>query len=104
MSFINTYEFKKCVNRYKGDWYSIKFTCRDQSMVMSFAQFTDRAGLRDIEITLNLCSLGVYRSGLKAIPESTSSAYNCEGTLYVEPKSSFHFKFYWLSPLQKRRY
>ncbi|MCF2580875.1 DUF4372 domain-containing protein [Bacteroides caecigallinarum] len=26
----------------------MKFNCRDQFMVMSFAQFTDRAGLRDI--------------------------------------------------------
>jgi len=33
-----------------------------------------------------------------------SSAYHCEETLYVESKSSFHFKFYWASPLQKRRY
>lgn len=52
MSLINTYEFKKCVNRYKGDRHAIKFTCRDQFMVMSFAQFTDRSGLRDIETTL----------------------------------------------------
>ena len=29
MSLINTYEFKKCVNRYKGDRHAIKFTCRD---------------------------------------------------------------------------
>ena len=37
MSFINTYEFKKCVNHYKGDRHAIKFTCRDQFMIMSFA-------------------------------------------------------------------
>ena len=55
MSLINEYEFKKCVGRYKGDRHAIKFNCRDQFMVMSFAQFTDRAGLRDIETTLNRC-------------------------------------------------
>jgi|GEM_PF-1433705 len=46
MSIVNEYEFKKCIDRYNGDRHSIKFTCRDQFMVMSLAQFTDRPGLR----------------------------------------------------------
>lgn len=71
MSLVNEYEFKKYVDRYRGDKHAIKFNCRDQFMVMSFAQFTDRSGLRDIETTLNLCTSGLYRSGLKAIPKST---------------------------------
>ena len=54
MSLINEYEFKKCVDRYKGDRHAIKFNCRDQFMVMSFAQFTDRAGLRDIETVVSM--------------------------------------------------
>ena len=33
MSLINEYEFKKCVDRYKGDRHAIKFNCRDQFMV-----------------------------------------------------------------------
>lgn len=37
MSLIDEYEFKKCVDRYKGDCHAIKFNCRDQFMVMSFA-------------------------------------------------------------------
>lgn len=37
MSLIDEYEFKKCVDRYKGDRHDIKFNCRDQFMVMSFA-------------------------------------------------------------------
>ena len=28
MSLINEYEFKKCVDRYKGDRHAIKFNCR----------------------------------------------------------------------------
>lgn len=76
MSLVNTYEFNKCVNRYKGDRHAIKFTCRDQFMVMSFAQFTDRSGLRDIETTLNLCSPDLYRSGIKAMPKSTLAEAN----------------------------
>ena len=76
MSLINVYEFKKCVNRYKGDRHAVKFTCRDQFMVMSFAQFTDRSGLRDIENTLNLCSPDLYRSGIKVMPKSTLAEAN----------------------------
>ena len=76
MSLINTYEFKKCVNRYKGDRHAIKFTCCEQFMVMNFAQFTDRSGLRDIETTLNLCSPDLYRSGIKVMPKSTLAEAN----------------------------
>ncbi|MFB0974250.1 MAG: IS4 family transposase, partial [Bacteroidales bacterium] len=76
MSIVNEYEFKKCIDRYNGDRHSIKFTCRDQFMVMSFAQFTDRSGLRDIETTLDLCARDLYRSGLKTMPKSTLAEAN----------------------------
>jgi hypothetical protein len=75
MSLFNEYEFQKCVDRYKGDRHAIKFNCRDQFMVMSFAQFTDRSGLRDIETTLNLCG-DLYRSGIKVMPKSTLAEAN----------------------------
>lgn len=75
MSLIDEYEFKKCVDRYKGDRYAIKFNCRDQFIVMSFTQFTDRFGLRDIETTLNLCG-DLYRSGIKVMPKSTLAEAN----------------------------
>ncbi len=45
-------------------------------MAMSFAQFTDRSELRDIETTLNLCSPDLYRSGIKAMPKSTLAEAN----------------------------
>ena len=75
MSLINEYEFKKCVDRYKGDRHAIKFNCRDQFMVMSFAQFTDRASLRDIEPPLNLCG-DLCHSGIKVMPRSTLAEAN----------------------------
>lgn len=76
MSLFTEYEFSKCVGRYKGDRHVIKFNCRDQFLVMSFAQFTDRSGLRDIETTLDLCSQDLYRSGLKVMPKSTLAEAN----------------------------
>lgn len=71
MSLFTEYEFSKCVRRYHGDRHAIKFNCRDHFLVMNFAQFTNRSGLRDIETTLDLCSQDLYRSGLKIMPKST---------------------------------
>ena len=63
MSLIDEYEFKKCVDRYKGDRHAIKFNCRDQFI------------LRDIETTLNLCG-DLYRSGINMMPKSTLAEAN----------------------------
>lgn len=76
MSLLPEYELKKCINRYNGDFHSIKFTCRDQFMIMSFAQFTDRSGLRDIEATLTAFSSKLYHAGLKFVPKSTLAEIN----------------------------
>ena len=76
MSLINEYEFKKCIDCYRGDRHAIKFSCRDQFLIMSFAQFTDRSELRDIETTLDLCAQDLYRSGPKAMPRSTLAEAN----------------------------
>lgn len=76
MSLNSDYEFSKCVKRYKGDRHSIKFTSRDQFRVMSFAQFTDGTGLRDIETTLKLCAGDLYHSGLSVMPKSTLAEAN----------------------------
>ena len=75
MSLFTEDEFQKCVDRYKGDRHAIKFNCRDQFMVMNFAQFTDRSSLRDIETTLNLCG-DLYRFGIKTMPKSTLAEAN----------------------------
>lgn len=75
MSLANEYEFKKCVDRYKGDRHAITFNCRGQFMVMSFAQFIYRSDMRDIETTLNLCG-DLYRSSIKVMPKSTLAEVN----------------------------
>lgn len=45
-------------------------------MVMNFAQFTDRSGLRDIETTFYLCSPDFYCSRIKVMPKSTLDEAN----------------------------
>lgn len=75
MSLFNEYKFKKRVDRYNGNRHAIKFNCRDQFRVMSFAHFTDRGGFKDIETTLNLCG-DLYRSWIKLMPRSTLAQAN----------------------------
>ena len=46
------YEFDLCVSRYQGNLGIKTFTCWEQFLVMSFAQFCYRESLRDIEYCL----------------------------------------------------
>ena len=64
MSFVPFYEFKKCVERYQGDHRVRSFTCRQQFLVMSFAQLTYRESLRDIEVCLKALASKLYHSGM----------------------------------------
>lgn len=64
MSFVPFYEFKKCVERYNGDHRVRAFTCRQQFLIMSFAQLTYRESLRDIEVCLKSLSSKLYHSGM----------------------------------------
>ena len=83
MSLVSRYDFQKCVDRYKGDWHAKTLTCIDQFKIMSFAQFTDRSSLRDIEMTLEFCGKGLYHAGLRTVPKSTFAKANFQNTLYV---------------------
>ena len=76
MSLVSRYDFQKCVDRYKGDWHAKTLTCIDQFKIMSFAQFTDRSSLRDIEMTLEFCGKGLYHAGLRTVPKSTLAEAN----------------------------
>ena len=49
MDFIPIYEFRKCVERYNGNFKVQSFSCWDQFLTMAFAQLTYRESLRDIE-------------------------------------------------------
>ena len=76
MSLIPRYEFDKCVKRYNGNRHAIEFKCRDQFMVMSFAQFTGQDSLRSIDATLVALSSKLYTSGIKYIQRSTLAHIN----------------------------
>ena len=66
MEFLPTYEFKKCVTRYDGDYKFRGFSCRDQFLAMAFAQLTYRESLRDIEACLDSVSGKLYHMGFRS--------------------------------------
>ena len=76
MLLIPRYEFYKCAKRYNGNRHAIGVKCRDQVLVMSFAQFTDQISLRSIEATLVALSSKLYSSGIKYIQRSTLAHIN----------------------------
>ena len=69
MEFLPRYEFRKCVERYHGNYKIKTFSCWDQFLCMAFAQLTYRESLRDIEACLRgnqqqTLSHGLSRKGL----------------------------------------
>ena len=69
--------FRRCVERYHGEWYVKQFRCFDQYLAMSFAQLTHRESLRDIEACLKAQSSKLYHMGLRSsISRSTLADAN----------------------------
>ena len=111
MSNIPEREFKACVDRYKGNYRSRNFTCKDQFLVMSYAQLTNRGSLRDIENCLTALSSRLYHCGISyAVPRNTLAKANmrfdittcCEVDKFTGMLSISRFglplvpTFYWL--------
>lgn len=52
MDYLPMREFRKCVDRYNGNYQVKSFSCLDQFLCMAFARLTYRESLRDIEACL----------------------------------------------------
>lgn len=65
MDHVPSYEFQKCVTRYRGDSHGRGFSCRDQYLAMAFAQLTYRESLRDVEACLRSMSARLYHMGFR---------------------------------------
>ena len=77
MSLIPERDFKACVDRYKGNYRSRNFSCKDQFLVMSYAQLTGRDSLRDIENCLSALSSKLYHCGISyAVSRNTLAKAN----------------------------
>jgi hypothetical protein len=66
MEFFPSYEFRKCVERYDGNYKVKSFTCLDQFLCMAFAQLTYRESLRDIEACLRGAKPKLYHMGIRS--------------------------------------
>ena len=65
MDFLPLYQFRKCVQRYRGNRRIQSFTCLDQFLCMAFAQLTSRESLRDIEVCLRAHRSKLYHMGIR---------------------------------------
>jgi Domain of unknown function (DUF4372)/Transposase DDE domain len=65
ISFLPDREFRRCVERYRGDIRLRGFSCWDQYLAMAFAQLTYRESLRDIEVCLRSMQGKLYHLGFR---------------------------------------
>ena len=77
MSWFPTYEFNKCIDRYRGHHRVRTFSCLDQFLCMAFAQLTFRESLHDIETCLRGVQSKLYHVGIHGkISHSTLAEAN----------------------------
>jgi len=65
MEFLPQYAFRKCVNRYQGNYRMRSFSYYDQFLCKAFAQLTFRESLRDIECCLRALEEKLYHAGIR---------------------------------------
>ena len=69
----------RCIRRYRGNHRVRTFSCRDQFLVMAFAQLTYRESLRDIEACLSALPDRLYHMGIRGrVSRSTLADANEE--------------------------
>jgi hypothetical protein len=65
MAFLPRHDFDQCVDKFRGNYRTRRFSCLDQFLCMAFAQLTYRTSLRDIEICLNSMKTKLYHAGIR---------------------------------------
>ena len=65
MDLLPLTEFRRCVDRYHGDYKVQSFSCLDQFLSLAFAQLTYRESLRDIETCLRAHQSQLYHMGFR---------------------------------------
>ncbi len=66
MDFLPRQDFRRCVDRYRGNYKLQRFSCWDQFLCMAFAQLTYRESLRDIEACLRSAGTKLYHMGIRS--------------------------------------
>jgi transposase len=77
MDFFPLVEFRRCVERYRGEYKVQTFSCLDQFLALAFAQLTYRESLRDIEVCLRSMQPHLYHMGFRSrVARSTLAVAN----------------------------
>jgi len=66
MGWVHPEQFRRCVQRYRGNRRIRNFPCWDQFLAMSFAQVTYRDSLADIEVCLRSRPDQLYHMGFRS--------------------------------------
>ena len=75
LDFLPKHKFRRCVNRYSGNYHTRSFSCFDQLTCMAFAQLTYRESLRDIECCLRAMHEKLYHMGIRGKVSRSTLAY-----------------------------
>jgi len=75
MDFLPMHQFRRCVDRYNGNYHMKCFSCLDQFFCIAFAQFSYRESLRDIESCLGAMHNKLYHRGIRARVSKSTLAY-----------------------------
>jgi len=78
IDFLPVYEFRQCVQRYRGTYKVQTFSCWDQFLCMAFAQLSYRESLRDIEVCLRARQEKLYHMGIRSPISRSTLAYTNE--------------------------
>jgi len=77
MDFLPMHQFRRCVDKYNGNYHMKSFSCFDQFLCMAFAQLSYRESLRDIESCLRAMQSKMYHMGIRSrISRSTLADAN----------------------------
>jgi len=75
MDFLPMHHFRRCVDRYQGNYNIKSFSCLDQFLCMAFAQISYRESLRDIESCLRAMHNKLYHIGIRSRISRSTLAY-----------------------------
>ena len=77
LDWVHPEQFRRCVQRYDGNYRVRSFSCWDQFLAMAFAQITYRESLADIETCLRSRPHQLYHMGFRStIAHSTLAEAN----------------------------
>lgn len=75
IDFLPMHQFRRCVDKYHGNYRIRSFSCLDQFLSMAFAQLSYRESLRDIESCLRAMHNKLYHIGIRGRVSKSTLAH-----------------------------